>query len=143
MANRELAAREPRFRAGREDSDGKPDRSPDRAGLARRQGQQVIYTRNLLETLRRHELESAADIITSQTGMPFGRSASAENVAGLYRPRLMLASGRFAMIDDGLGFQLVPWSPSLERNIGKHVSGVTRADGGTNWSFGKRRGLGL
>ncbi len=25
-----------------------------------------------------------------------------------------LASGRFAMIDDGLGFQLVPWSPSLE-----------------------------
>ena len=34
----------------------------------------------------------------------------------------MLASGLFTMIDNGLGFQLVPWSPSLERNLGKHVS---------------------
>ena len=27
---------------------------------------------------------------------------------GIYRQRVTLASGRFAMIDDGLGFQLVP-----------------------------------
>jgi hypothetical protein len=53
----------------------------------------------------------------------------------------MLASGRFAMIDDGLGFQLVPWSPSLERNLANHVSGVARDDGGINWSFAARRGL--
>jgi Protein of unknown function (DUF3363) len=55
----------------------------------------------------------------------------------------MLASGRFAMIDDGLGFQLVPWSPSLECNLGKHISGVARADGGIDWNFGRQRGLGL
>lgn len=47
------------------------------------------------------------------------------------------------MIDDGLGFQLVPWTPSLERNLGKHVSGVVRDGGGIDWSFGKQRGLGL
>ena len=58
------------------------------------------------------------------------------------RQRLMLASGRSAMIDDGLGFQLVPWSP-LERNLGKHVSGVARGDSGVDWSFGRQRGLGL
>jgi hypothetical protein len=55
----------------------------------------------------------------------------------------MLASGRFAMIDNGLGFQLVPWSPSLERNLGKHVSGIARGDSGVDWSFGRQRGLGL
>ena len=32
--------------------------------------------------------------------------------------RFALASGRFAVIDDGLGFQLVPWSPSLETTAG-------------------------
>ncbi|MFN5719846.1 MAG: DUF3363 domain-containing protein, partial [Bradyrhizobium sp.] len=60
-----------------------------------------------------------------------------------YRQRFTLASGRFAMIDDGLGFQLVPWSPSLERQLGQHVSGVSRGDGGVDWSFGRKRGLGL
>jgi hypothetical protein len=74
-------------------------------------------------------------------GMPFRKSATGEYVAGLYRQRLMLASGRFAMIDNGLGFQLVPWSPSLERNLGRHVSGVARADGGVDWNFTVQRGL--
>jgi hypothetical protein len=46
-----------------------------------------------------------------------------------------LASGRFAMIDDGLGFQLVPWSPSLEQQLGRHVSGVVRNGGGIDWTL--------
>ncbi|TCT32676.1 NADP-dependent oxidoreductase [Martelella mediterranea] len=32
--------------------------------------------------------------------------------------------GRFAMIDDGLGFQLVPWSQGLVEKLGQHVSGA-------------------
>jgi hypothetical protein len=47
------------------------------------------------------------------------------------------------MIDDGLGFQLVPWTPSIEKHIGKHISGIARADGGIDWNFGRQRGLGL
>jgi hypothetical protein len=110
-------------------------------GLARRQGQQVTYTRNLLETLRRKELDSIGEKLTAEMGMPFRKSATGDYVAGLYRQRLMLASGRFAMIDDGLGFQLVPWSPSLERNLGKHVSGIARGDGSVDWNFAVQRGL--
>jgi type IV secretory pathway VirD2 relaxase len=112
-------------------------------GLARRQGQQVIYARNLLDTLRRRELDATAEKLAAEAGTPFQKAASGEYVAGIYRQRLMLSSGRFAMIDDGLGFQLVPWSPSLERNLGKHVSGIARADGGVDWNFGRKRGLGL
>ena len=67
----------------------------------------------------------------------------AEQVDGTFRQRFSLNSGRFAMIDDGLGFSLVPWSPSLEKQIGRHVTGVARSDGGIDWSFGRRRGLGL
>ena len=100
--------------------------------------------RNLLDTLRQRE--SSTRSARSSRPRPAGRShraASGEYVAGTYRQRFALASGRFAMIDDGLGFQLVPWSPSLEKQLGQHVSGVARGDGGIDWSFGRKRGLGL
>jgi hypothetical protein len=65
-----------------------------------------------------------------------------EAVTGVYRRRLSLASGRFAMIDNGLGFQLVPWIPSLERELGRQVNGIA-GPGGVEWSFGRKRDLSL
>jgi len=114
-----------------------------RQGFGERHGQRVTFTRNLIDTLRRRELEALGDKLAAETGQPFNRAASGEYVAGSYRQRFTLASGRFAMLDDGLGFQLVPWTPSLEKQLGKHVSGVARDDGGIDWSFGRKRGLGL
>ena len=112
-------------------------------GLAERQGRSVIFARNLIDTLRRREVEALGEKLAVETGRPFSRSGTGEYVAGTYRQRFALASGRFAMIDDGLGFQLVPWSPSLEKQLGRHVSGVARGDGGIDWGFGRKRGLGL
>ena len=112
-------------------------------GFGERHGQRVTFNRGLIDTLRRRELEAAGEKLSAETGQPFNRAGSGEYVAGTYRQRLALASGRFAMLDDGLGFQLVPWSPSLEKQLGKHVSGVARDDGGIDWSFGRKRGLGL
>lgn len=112
-------------------------------GLAERQGGRVVFARRLLNTLRQREVNALGDKLAAETGLPFNRSGSGEYVAGSYRQRFTLASGRFAMIDDGLGFQLVPWSPSLEKQIGRHVSGVARDDGGVDWDFGRKRGLGL
>lgn len=112
-------------------------------GLAEQQGRRVIFSRNLIETLRRREVDAVADRLAKETGQPFKAAGNGEYVAGTYRQRMTLASGRFAMIDNGLGFQLVPWSPSLESQLGKHVSGVARGDGGVDWSFGRKRGLGL
>ncbi|MER9615530.1 DUF3363 domain-containing protein [Mesorhizobium sp. M0207] len=112
-------------------------------GLGERHGQRTTFTRNLIDTLRRRELEALGEKLSAETGQPFNRVRSGEFVAGSYRQRFTLASGRFAMIDDGLGFQLVPWTPSLEKHVGRHVSGVARDDGGIDWSFGRKRGLGL
>ncbi|MBZ9698555.1 relaxase/mobilization nuclease domain-containing protein [Mesorhizobium sp. CO1-1-9] len=112
-------------------------------GFAERQGGSVIFTRNLIDSLRKREIEALGEKLAGETGRPFNRSTSGDYVAGNYRQRFALASGRFAMIDDGLGFQLVPWSPSLEKQLGQHVTGVTRNDGGVHWSFGRKRGLGL
>jgi type IV secretory pathway VirD2 relaxase len=112
-------------------------------GLGERHGQRVTFSRSLIETLRRRELDALGDKLAAETGQPFNRAGSGEYVAGSYRQRFTLASGRFAMIDDGLGFQLVPWTPSLEKQLGRHVSGIARDDGGIDWSFGRKRGLGL
>jgi len=112
-------------------------------GLARRQGQRIIFARNLLDTLRRRELDAVAKDLSAEIGLPHAPSKAGEYVAGTVRQRVTLASGRFAMIDNGLSFQLVPWSPSLDRQIGKHISGVMRAGGGVDWSFGRGRGLGM
>ncbi|MFG1266332.1 DUF3363 domain-containing protein [Xanthobacter sp. DSM 14520] len=114
-----------------------------REGLAERQGRRVTFSRDLIETLRKREVDALGERIAVESGLRFRRSANGEYVSGNYRQRFALASGRFAMIDDGLGFQLVPWTPSVEKHLGKHVSGVARADGGIDWSFGRKRGLGL
>ena len=112
-------------------------------GLARRDGERILFNRNLIGTLRQRELDALGDRLAAETGTSFQKSADGEFVAGTYRQRFALASGRFAMIDDGLGFKLVPWTPSIEKHIGQHISGVARADGGVDWSFGRKRGLGL
>ncbi|MAB15275.1 VirD2 family relaxase/mobilization nuclease [Parvibaculum sp.] len=111
-------------------------------GFAERQGRRIVFSRNLIDTLRRREVEKLGEKLAAKTGQWFQRASSGEYVAGTYRQRLTLASGRFAMIDDGLGFQLVPWTPSMEKHLGRHISGVAREDGGVDWSFGRKRGLG-
>ena len=121
------------------------DRRADRLigeGFAEQQGRRIVFSRNLIDTLRRRELDEVGEKLAAKTGQPFQRVGSGEYVAGAYRQRLTLASGRFAMIDDGLGFQLVPWTPSMEKHLGRHISGVARGDGGVDWSFGRKRGLG-
>lgn len=112
-------------------------------GLARRQAQRVIFARDLLDTLRRQELAGAASRLAAETGLVHRPAADGEHVAGIYRQRVTLSSGRFAMIDDGLGFQLVPWRPALERHLGQQVAGTLSPGGTVDWRFGPKRGLSL
>jgi type IV secretory pathway VirD2 relaxase len=112
-------------------------------GFARQQGDRLQFDSGLIDRLRRRELDAAAARIAQETGLAHAPSAAGEFVAGTYRQRVVLASGRFAMIDDGLGFQLVPWRPALEQKLGQHVSGVLLPTGGVDWSLGRSRGLGL
>ena len=54
----------------------------------------------------------------------------------------MLASGRFAMLDDGLGFSLVPWRPVLEKRLGQNLTALTRGDT-VSWQLGRKLGRSL
>ena len=112
-------------------------------GLATRRGERIVPAPDLLAKLRGRELERTTARLASETGLAHRPSDAGEHVAGTYRQRLTLSSGRFAMLDDGLGFQLVPWTPALDRHLGQSVAGVAMADGGVEWSLGRKRGLGV
>jgi hypothetical protein len=112
-------------------------------GLARRQGQQLLFSRAMLDKLQTHEVGDSIGAIAIRTGLAHRPSAAGEYVTGIYRERVMLASGRFAMIDDGVGFQLVPWRPALDPYLGQAITGTMNARGGVDWSFGRSRGLGI
>lgn len=112
-------------------------------GMARRQGQRVVFARDLLNTLRQRELSEISARLAVETGLVHRSSAEGEHVTGIYRRRVSLSSGRFAMIDDGLGFQLVPWRPALERHLGRQLTGTMSAGGTVAWSFGRGKGLAL
>ena len=97
-------------------------------GLAERRGQRLILARNLLATLRSRDLLSAAEKIQAETGLSYRPAVDGELVSGVFRQSVVLASGRFAMLDDAMGFSLVPWRPLIESRIGQTVTAVSHED---------------
>ena len=102
-----------------------------------------MFARDLIDTLRRRELDAAAAKLSAEAGLAHRPSAEGEYVAGVYRQRVTLASGRFAMIDDVVGFQLVPWRPALEQQLGHQVNGLMAPGGNVHWTFARKKGLGI
>lgn len=61
--------------------------------------------------------------------------ADAQRVAGIYLRSVMLTSGQYAMLDDGMGVSLVPWKPMIEQRLGQPLAAVVRG-GGPTWKPG-------
>jgi len=111
-------------------------------GLGERRGAGVRLAPDLLATLEARELASAAADLSRQAGRPTRVASAGDSLSGVYQSRIDLASGRFAVLDDGLGFQLVPWRAGLEPHRGLSVAGeMTGA--GVVWRLGRARGPSL
>ncbi|UZZ08664.1 relaxase/mobilization nuclease and DUF3363 domain-containing protein [Ectopseudomonas mendocina] len=108
-------------------------------GLAERQGQRVVLARNLLATLRGRELTAVAREISAQTGLQYRPAVDGQRVNGIYRRSVQLASGRYALLDDGVGFSLVPWKPVIEQKLGQSVSALIQGNS-VSWQLGRQRG---
>lgn len=111
----------------------------DGPALAEKRGQRVILARNLLGMLRNRELAQAAKVIAAETGLEHRPVTDGQRVAGIYRRSVMLASGRYAMLDNGKGFSLVPWKPVIEQRLGQQLAATVRG-GGVSWEIGRQRG---
>ncbi len=112
-------------------------------GLAERNDSAVTVQRGLLETLRQRELQQTAKQLAAANTRPVTLPVEGEHVAGVYRRRLDLASGRFAVLDDGLGFQLVPWTPKIDPHLGQAISGSMRTRTAVTWDIGRSKSIGI
>ena len=111
-------------------------------GLAERRGQRVILPRNLLAKLRNRELTHVAKALANETGRKHRPVADDERVTGTYRRSVLLTSGRYAILDDGLTFSLVPWKPVIEQRLGQQIA-VTVRGGAVSWELGQQRQWGM
>jgi type IV secretory pathway VirD2 relaxase len=111
-------------------------------GLAERRGPRVVLARNLLSTLRDRELAEAGKVIQNETGLIHYPLRDGERANGVYRRSVQLASGRFAVLDDGVGFSLVPWRPVIEERLGRQMCAVVRGSSVT-WELTKQRGISI
>ncbi len=111
-----------------------------REGLAQRRRQRITLAPNLLATLTARELASAAEKIQTETGLVYHPVVDGEPVSGVLRRSVVLAGGRSAMLDDGVGFSLVPWRPVIEGRVGQVLTAVTRGDH-ISWTLSRQRGM--
>ena len=89
------------------------------------------------------EVTRVGKATAAERGLTFGATKTGEYVGGTLIGSTQFASGRFAMIDDGISFQLVPWQPVLDKRVGQRITGILRSTGGIEWSFGRKQRLGL
>jgi type IV secretory pathway VirD2 relaxase len=111
-------------------------------GFAEQIGSRVVLRRDLLAALRKREVAAAGKAIEAESGLMHQPVAEGQRIAGIYRRSIMLASGRFAMLDDGVGFSLVPWHPVIEQRYGRQVTWTVRA-GAVSWDISRQRGVGF
>jgi type IV secretory pathway VirD2 relaxase len=106
--------------------------------LARAEGQRIAYRPSMLALLRQRELARVGAQLSGELDLHYIEARPSARIEGVYRRRLDLASGRFALIERSLEFTLVPWRPVLERSLGQHVAGIIRGDT-VSWTLGRKR----
>lgn len=98
--------------------------------------------KDLLPALERQEVERVGEKLATERGLTFKAIEDGQAIRGKLIGSAQLFSGRFAMIDDGLGFSLVPWRAVIEKDIGREVIGIMRGTD-VSWKLGRIRGLGI
>jgi type IV secretory pathway VirD2 relaxase len=106
-------------------------------GLAWREGDAIHFRPGLINELRQRELRQVAGQLSKELGLAYTEHQGGP-IDGTYRKAVQVGSSKFAMIEKSKEFTLVPWRPVLEKQIGRHVSGIDRA-GAISWTFGRQR----
>lgn len=103
----------------------------------------VRYRRNLLATLEGREVERVGQVMAEKRGKLWRPLDRFETIQGTMKGPVDLASGRFAVLESGHEFSLVPWRPEIGRQRQKEMAISMDEHGGISWELGRGRGLGL
>ncbi|HXW30173.1 MAG TPA: DUF3363 domain-containing protein, partial [Xanthobacteraceae bacterium] len=110
-------------------------------GLARRDGDTIVFGRDLLATLSQREVLATGEKLARARGLALRVPQNHEHISGQYRETLTLVSGRYAVIETASELALLPWRGAIEKGLGRNVSGLV-VENDVDWHVGRRRGLG-
>ncbi|MGH6957461.1 MAG: DUF3363 domain-containing protein [Caulobacteraceae bacterium] len=102
----------------------------------------VRYRAGLLAELERRELAEAGAKLGKVNRPPFRPASDGEAIRGVFKERVNLVSGDYALIERAQDFTLVPWRPVIEPFRGQSVAGLMQG-ASISWRLGRQRGLGL
>lgn len=81
--------------------------------LMTEQSGHLVARRRLLETLQRREVVRVAQKLQQELGLTYQPTASGERMKGQISKTVKLATGRFAVVQKGKEFSLVPWRQAM------------------------------
>ena len=93
-----------------------------------------------LETLEKMDLDAAGKTLAQKMGKPYAANSGSGRISGVYREAVQRASGKYAVIEKSKEFTLVPWRKTMDRNLGKSISGVMKGQT-ISWTISKGRGI--
>jgi hypothetical protein len=109
-------------------------------GLVSDPGSEVL-TRAQLRTLQELSLKQAASEVEKQTGLSHRPAKPGQEIEGMFKQVYQSANAKFAIIERGHEFSLVPWKPSLERIRNRQIQLSMSPGGGITWTRGRSLGL--
>lgn len=98
---------------------------------------------DMIARLQQRELSRVGRQLAEELNLDFAEARTGDRIEGQLRRVVAVGEGKFALVERSHDFVLVPWRPSLEKQIGKQVSGIMRTDDSTSWTIGRSRGLGI
>ena len=93
-----------------------------------------------LETLEKMDLDAAGKTLAQKMGKPYAPSSGTGRISGIYREAVQRPSGKYAVIEKSKEFTLVPWRKTMDRNLGKSISGMMKGQV-ISWTLTKGRGI--
>ena len=98
-----------------------------------------IVTPTTLKQLEKADLDSLGNKLSSELGKPYNPSPQSGRLTGTYVQAIQRPSGKYAVIEKSKEFTLVPWRETMDRNLGKSISGVIK---GQTISWTLTKGIG-
>lgn len=93
-------------------------------------------TQETLAKLETMDLERAGNSLSSQIGKSYKRAPETGRIAGTYVQAINRPSGKYAVIEKSKEFTLVPWRATMDRNLGKSISGLVKGQA-ISWTLTK------
>ena len=93
-----------------------------------------------MKSLEQLDLTNAGKSLSRDYDKPYKPAATSGKVSGIYRKAIVRPSGKYAVIEKSKEFTLVPWRETMDRNLGKSVTGIIKNQR-ISWTLTKDRGI--